>query len=181
MFVRPLTNVLVNGTRLGCESTRGTSRSVVSNAVFVRGSRRYHKVACAEPTVRTAHRRGQSVFEPVLSFLPSMLTIRADQMAVLRRARLEALLERARTFVSDQLRRPVSRDEIDVFYERGKLYDLKSEQDFVRYMFVAMVIGVSAREPDPDWMRAILEVPTPVNELKLKRLFDAAQQHLPSN
>jgi hypothetical protein len=108
-----------------------------------------------------------------------MLTIRDTQMAALRNDRLAAFFERARAFVGAQLRRPVARAEIETLYERGKAYELRSEQDFVRYMFVGVAVGAATRAVDPDWMRAILDVHSPANELKLRRLFDEAQRHVP--
>ena len=107
-----------------------------------------------------------------------MLTIRHAQMSALRRTRLVAFFERAQAFIADRLHTPVTLTAIETMYERGKLYALHSEQDFVRYMFVRVAVGAPIEAADPDWMRAILEVPTPSNALKLHRLFDEAQKHV---
>src|SRR3954470_1552534 len=107
-----------------------------------------------------------------------MLVVRQAQIDAFRRQRIAAFLDRAQAFISERLRRPVAPQEIDALYERGKLYGLLSEQDFVRYMFVAVAVGASTAGSDPEWMRAVLAVATPSNELKLHRLFDEAQKRL---
>jgi hypothetical protein len=109
----------------------------------------------------------------------AMLTIRKTQMVALGSGRLAAFFARAQSFIAAQLRRPVDLAEIEALYARGQAYGLKSEQDFVRYMFVAVAVGASGSAGDPDWMRAILDVRTPANDLKLRRLFDEAQRHVP--
>jgi len=107
-----------------------------------------------------------------------MLTIHTTQLAELGNDRLVTFFGRAQSFITAQLGMPVTAGEIETLYARGKSYGLRSEQDLVRYMFVAVAVGAVAQESDPDWMHRLLEVETPVNDLKLRRLFDEARHRL---
>jgi hypothetical protein len=108
-----------------------------------------------------------------------MLTISNAQLRAINDASLSAFLTRAQSFIAGQLQRTIQLADIATLYERGKSYELRSEQDFVRYMFVGIAVNAAAEPADPDWMRSILEVRTPANDLKLRRLFEEARHYVP--
>ena len=108
-----------------------------------------------------------------------MLRISDTQLTVLGADRVTAFFGRARAFIAARLKIDVADADIERLYERGQAYGLRSEQDFVRYMFVAVALKAVKLDDDPEWMRTILDVRTPAVDLKLRRLFEEAARRLP--
>jgi hypothetical protein len=108
-----------------------------------------------------------------------MLTIRTDQIDRLAQERMKAFLARATQFIETKLRIEVNPNDVSALFDRGKKYELKSERDFVRYMFIAVAAGAGAMRPDPEWISDALRSPAPSDQIRLRRLFLEAARRLP--
>ena len=107
-----------------------------------------------------------------------MISISDQQLAAIGNARLSDFLERSRLFISSRLSRPVGLHEVSASYKRGQMYGLQSEQDFVRYMLVSILIKAPSEPEDPDWMQAILGNQHSTAERRSRQLFDESERHI---
>jgi len=106
--------------------------------------------------------------------------MKEDQPRTLALRAQHAFSGRAQAFVAHQLGRPVAVEDVVSLVGRGRLYGLTTEQDLVRYIFVAVAAGAGDGAPDPEWVLDILCGPEGVTaQDRLLRLFDGAARRLP--
>ncbi len=107
-----------------------------------------------------------------------MLVVGRSQLDALDAALTAPFLDKARRFIEARLCRSVSADELETLSARGRAYGFRSEQELVRYCFIAAACEAAAGDEDPPWIVAALRRPAPSNRIRLERLYAEATSRI---